>query len=70
MNDSQKKHLLSNLAEAMQDLPERSQARQLVHFYKADPAYGRGIAKKLGLDMEEYIPWTKLWLKELAEKTA
>ena len=70
MDDRQKKHLLSNLAEAMQDVAERSQARRLVHFYKADPAYGCGIARKLDLDMEEYIPWTKLWLKDLAEKTA
>jgi catalase len=70
MNDSQKKHPFSNLAEAIQGVPERIQARQLVHFYKAEPAYGRGVAKKLGLDMEKYIPWTKLSLKDLAEKTA
>jgi len=70
MNGSQKEQLFSNLAEAMQGVPERIQARQLVHFYKADPVYGRGIAKKLGLDMENYVPWTKLSLKELAEKAA
>ena len=49
--------------------PERLQARQLVHFYNADPAYGRGAAKEPGPDMEKSIPWTKLSLKELAEKT-
>ena len=53
----------------MQGIPERIIARQLVHFYKADPEYGRGVAKKLGTDMEKYVPWTELSLKELAEKT-
>ena len=53
----------------MQGIPERIIARQLVHFYKADPEYGRGVAKKLGMDMEKYVPLTKLSLKELAEKT-
>ncbi len=54
----------------MQGVPERILARQLVHFYKANPEYGRGVAKKLGMDMEKYIPWAKLSLAELIEKTA
>jgi catalase len=33
----------------MQGVPERIHVRQLVHFYKADPAYGRGVAAKLGM---------------------
>jgi len=41
-----------------------------VHCYKADPEYGRGVAKKLGLDMEKYSAWAKLSLKELIEKTS
>jgi hypothetical protein len=49
-------------------VPKRIQARQLV--YKADPAYGRGVAKKPGLEVEKYISWTKLLLKELDGKTA
>jgi len=70
MNASQKEQLFSNLAEAMQGVPERILARQLVHFYKADPDYGRGVAAKLGLDMLKYVPWAKLSLPELVEKTA
>ncbi|MDP2776600.1 MAG: catalase, partial [Anaerolineales bacterium] len=70
MNASQKEQLFSNFADAMQGVPERILARQLVHFYKADPEYGRGVAKKLGLDMEKYVPWAKLSLAELIEKTA
>jgi len=70
MNANQKKQPFNTQAETMQGVPERIQARQLVHFNKADPAYGRGVAKKLGLDMEKHVPWMKPSLKELAEKTA
>jgi hypothetical protein len=69
MNPSQKEQLFSNLAEAMQGVPERIQARQLVHFYKADPNYGRGVAAKLGLDMEKYAKWAGLSLTDLIAKT-
>jgi catalase len=69
MNASQKEQLFSNLAAAMQGVPERIQVRQLVHFYKADPDYGRGVAGKLGLDMKKYAAWAKLTLKDLFEKT-
>jgi len=70
MNASQKEQLFNNLAEAMQGVPERIVVRQLLHFYKADPAYGRGVAGKLGLDMDKFAPWTKLPLKDLFEKTS
>jgi catalase len=70
MNASQKEQLFSNITDAMEGVPERIKARALVHFYKADPAYGRGVAKKLGMDMEKYVPWTKLSLAELIKKTA
>jgi hypothetical protein len=45
-------------------------ARQLVHFYKADPDYGRGAAQKLGLDMDKFASWAELSLAELIEKTS
>ena len=70
MNASQKEQLFSNFADAMQGVPERIIARQLVHFYKADPDYGRGVAKKLGMDMERFVRWASLSLAELAEKTS
>ena len=55
MNASQKEQPFNNFAEAMQGVPERIIARQLVHFYKADPDDGRGVAKKLGMDMERFV---------------
>ena len=54
----------------MEGVPERIVSRQLVHFYKADPDHGRGVAAKLRLNMEKYVPWTKLSLAKLIEKTA
>ena len=70
MNASQKEQLFSNFADAMQGVPERIIVRQLVHFNKADPEYGNGVAKKLGLKMDKFSGWAKLSLKELADKTS
>ncbi|HML22278.1 MAG TPA: catalase [Aggregatilinea sp.] len=70
MSADQKTQLFCNLAEAMAGVPERIIARQLVHFYKADPDYGRGVAREVGLDMERFVPWTTLSLAELAQKTS
>ncbi|MBN9059123.1 MAG: catalase, partial [Rhizobiales bacterium] len=51
-NAEQKDRLFSNLAAAMQGVPVEIVNRQLVHFYRADPEYGIGVAKKLGLPTE------------------
>jgi catalase len=65
MNDSQKEQLFSNIAAGMDGVPERIKMRQLVHFYKADPAYGQGVAQKLGLDINRADAWSNLSLQEL-----
>ncbi len=70
MNADQKQQLFSNINEAMQGVPERIKVRQLVHFYKADPEYGKGVAALLGIDMDKFVPWTKLDFPELIEKTS
>ena len=49
---------------------ERIPVRQLVHFYKADPDYERGVAGKLGLNMSKYAVWADLSLAALIEKTS
>jgi len=36
----------------MQGVPIEIVNRQLVHFYRADPEYGFGVARKLGLATE------------------
>jgi catalase len=43
--------LFNNTAEAMQGVPEEIQRRWIVHCTKADPDYGRGIARALGLKL-------------------
>jgi len=69
MSADQQDQLFSNLKDAMSGVPERILVRQLVHFYKADPAYAAGVAAKLGIDLQKVIPLTSLSLDELAEKT-
>ncbi len=70
MTADQKEQLFNNLAAAMSDVPERIKVRQLVHFFKADPAYGRGVAAKLGMDMDRWSGWSKLSLEKLSERTS
>ena len=47
MNPSQQQQLFSNIAEAMQGVPQEIIDRQLVHFDKVDPAYGAGVRAAL-----------------------
>jgi catalase len=49
MSPSQRAQLLDNIAVAMTGVPEFIQLRQIGHFLKADPAYGQGVAERLGL---------------------
>jgi catalase len=49
MSDGQKRQLFDNIAAAMQGVPEAIQRRQIAHFTRADPAYGAGVAERLGL---------------------
>jgi catalase len=35
----------------MQGVPEEIQRRQIIHFAKADLAYGASVARRLGLDL-------------------
>ena len=49
MTPDQRQRLIDNLVRAMQWVPEDIQQRQISHFRKADPAYGEGVARGLGL---------------------
>jgi catalase len=51
MSAEQKNQLIGNIVNAMKTVPTKIQERQVGHFYKADPAYGEGFAKGLGLPM-------------------
>ena len=47
MSDAKKQPLFSNIAAAMQDVPEAIIEHQLGHFAKADPAYAEGVKKAI-----------------------
>lgn len=49
MTAEQQKRLMDALAGAMTGVPREIALRQIGHFAKADPAYGEGVAKRLGL---------------------
>jgi catalase len=49
MSPDQKRQLFDNIAAAMQGVPDAIKLRQIGHFTKADPAYGAGVAERLGL---------------------
>src|SRR6202795_2336601 len=50
-----KQRLIDNIVASMKTVPQRIQELQIQHFYKADPAYGAGVAKGLGLNIEKII---------------
>jgi catalase len=47
-----KQRLIDNISGSLKQTPLRIQELQIQHFYKADPAYGTGVAKGLGLNIE------------------
>jgi len=52
MTADQKEQLFHNYKAAMEGVPVEIVKRQIVHCYKADPAYGAGVAKALGIDFK------------------
>lgn len=48
-NAEQRDRLFKNIAAAMQGVPRAIVDKQIEHFTKADPAYGAGVKKALGL---------------------
>ncbi len=51
-DDTQRKRLFSNIADAMQGVPEDIVYRQLRHFHLAHPSYASGVAEALGIKYE------------------
>ena len=50
-----RERLIGNIVSTMKSIPQRIQELQIQHFYKADPAYGTGVAKGLGLKIESIV---------------
>jgi catalase len=53
MTPDQKDQLFDNIKAAMDGVPLEIIKRQLVHFYKADPEYGIGVATRMGLTVSD-----------------
>ncbi len=53
MNKKQQQALYENTARAMGDAPEMVKIRHIGNCLKADPAYGKGVAKALGIPMSK-----------------
>ncbi len=53
MSDEQQLVLFENTARAMGDAPKKIKIRHIVNCAKADPAYGKGVAKALGIQFAE-----------------
>ena len=51
MSPTQKAALMDNIAAAMTGVPEAIVRRQLEHFRRADPAYGQGVAERVGVKL-------------------
>lgn len=52
MSFAQKQQLFSNVAGAMNSVPQEIVRRQLGHFHKADPAYAAGVAQALDIEYQ------------------
>jgi catalase len=52
--------LFGNIARHMQagNTSRDIQLRQICHFFRADPAYGMGVARALGISLENFVPET------------
>jgi len=55
MKPEERTRLIGNIVASMRTVPRRIQELQIQHFYKADPAYGTGVAQGLGLNIREIV---------------
>lgn len=53
MSEDEKARLVDNLVDHMKGVKKEIQARQVQHFFRADPDYGTRVAKGLGIEIPE-----------------
>jgi len=53
MDADEQQRLFANTGRAMNGVERHIMIRHITHCYKADPAYGEGVAKALGVPMSE-----------------
>jgi len=55
MKPDARDRLIGNIVGSLKSVPRRIQELQIQHFYKADPAYGTGVANGLGLNVQAIV---------------
>jgi catalase len=55
MKAEEKERLIGNICASLSKAPRNIQERQLCHFFRADPAWGEGVAKGLGINVGEPV---------------
>jgi catalase len=56
MTPDAKERRIGNIVRHIAGVPQEIQFRAICHFFRADPAYGLGIAKALKLDISQFMP--------------
>ena len=70
MTDTDREHLVGNIVAHLGGAQKRLQLRQSALFFKADPDYGRRVAKGLGLDTAEVERLAAMSQEERVKATA
>jgi len=55
MTPVEQARLIGNIVASIRTVSRDIQARQIQHFFKADPKYGQGVAEGLGQKLEEVL---------------
>ena len=53
IKQDERERLISNIVASMKTVPDHIQQRQILHFKKADPEYGAGVAAGLGWEISD-----------------
>ncbi len=70
MTETDREHLVGNIAAHLGNAAKRIQLRQTALFFKADQDYGRRVAEGLGLDMKKVEELAAMTPEERAASTA
>jgi catalase len=70
MTDQDRANLIGNIVAHLGGAKKRIQRRQCALFYKADPEYGGGVAKGLGLDLSDIRTLAGMSQQERVEATS
>jgi len=70
MTDTDRQHLVGNIAAHLSGAQKRIQRRQAALFFKADRDYGRNVAEALGLDVDDIAQLAAMSQEERVQATS